>query len=148
MFFEGGFLLMYFFRVSERKLKELEQRMGSLNIKESDIKEEFIRGSGPGGQKINKASTCVRLYHRPSGIMVRCQRERLQSVNRYLARRLLCDLIERKLTGEIASEKARIAKLRRQKRQRSRRAKLKVLEQKHKNSEKKAMRKPVNLNEW
>jgi len=69
--------------------------MERLSIVESDIEEQFIRSGGPGGQHVNKVSTCVRLVHRPSGMEVRCQRHRSRSANRDAAREELCDKLER-----------------------------------------------------
>lgn len=66
--------------VSREKQKGLEQQMQKLGILEKDIVEKFIRSSGKGGQKVNKASTCVYLRHLPTGIEVKCQEERFQSV--------------------------------------------------------------------
>ena len=114
--------------------------MEALRIFEKDIVEKFIRSSGRGGQKVNKASTCVYLKHIPTGIEVKCQRERYQSLNRFLARRILADKIEAKIKGEESEEQQRIAKIRRQKRKRSKRAKLKMLEEKKKQSQKKEAR--------
>lgn len=64
---------------------EIEARLHALGTSIADVDERFIRGSGPGGQKINKSSSCVSLRHRPTGIEVRCQRERSQSANREIA---------------------------------------------------------------
>jgi protein subunit release factor B len=107
---------------------------------ESDLRETFVRSSGPGGQKVNKTSSCVFLVHLPTGLSVKCQQERSQALNRFRARRILLDRIEKIQTGVIAAEKARIDKLRRQKQRRSRRAKEKMLEQKHLQGEKKVLR--------
>ncbi len=126
--------------VSKEKQEALRQRMEALGISEKDIVEKFIRSSGRGGQKVNKASTCVYLKHIPTGIEVKCQRERYQSLNRFLARRILTDKIEAKIKGEESEEQQRIAKIRRQKRKRSKRAKLKMLEEKKKQSQKKEAR--------
>ncbi len=114
--------------------------MERLGVAESDLRETFVRSSGPGGQKVNKSSSCVYLVHVPTGLSVKCQQERSQALNRFLARRLLLDRIERIKTGALAAEKARIEKLRRQKQRRTRRAKEKMLEQKHLQAEKKASR--------
>jgi len=126
--------------VSKEKQEALLQRMEALGISEKDIVEKFIRSSGRGGQKVNKASTCVYLKHIPTGIEVKCQRERYQSLNRFLARRILADKIEAKIKGEESEEQQKIAKIRRQKRKRSKRAKLKMLEEKKKQSQKKEAR--------
>lgn len=128
------------FGVSPEKEAELLARMQALGISESDLDENFIRGSGAGGQKINKTSSCVQLKHRPTGIEVRCQKERLQSLNRFFARRLLCDRIEQAQTGSIAKEVQAREKIRRQKRKRSKRAKEKTLAYKKKRSEIKVSR--------
>jgi peptide chain release factor len=72
----------------------------SIEIKEEEIEESFVRGSGPGGQKINKTSSCVMLKHLPTGIVVRCQESRSQHRNRELARRILQSRIEVQILGE------------------------------------------------
>jgi protein subunit release factor B len=132
-----------FFGVNPSKQEELEQRLLKLGIREQDIEEKFIRSGGKGGQNVNKTSTCVYLKHIHSGIEVKCQRERQQSINRYLARRLLADKIESIQLGAQSREQQRIEKLRRQKRKRSKRAKAKMLDDKHHHSEKKSLRASV-----
>ena len=124
----------------ERELQELMRRLG---VAEADIVEKFIRSQGPGGQNVNKVSTCVYLRHIPTGIEVKCQQERSQAQNRFLARRMLLKKIEARILGRLSEERKRIEKIRRQKRRRSRRAKLKILESKHKHSEKKSFRAKV-----
>ncbi|MEW6333167.1 MAG: peptide chain release factor-like protein [Thermodesulfobacteriota bacterium] len=121
--------------------------MASLGIREEDLRETFIRSSGPGGQKVNKTSSCVHLVHLPTGLSVKCQQERSQSLNRFLARRLLTDRIERLRTGIVRAERMRAEKIRRQKRRRSRRAQEKILEAKHQQSEKKSLRTRISQNE-
>ena len=134
---------MSLFTVSTEKEKALLERMARLGVAESDLRETFVRSSGPGGQKVNKTSSCVQLVHLPTGISVKCQKERSQALNRFLARRLLLDRIERLRKGLVEAEKQRIEKLKRQKRKRSKRAKEKVLEAKRLQSGKKALRSRV-----
>ena len=131
------------FPVSPAKEEALVERMQRLGIRQEDLNESFVRSSGKGGQNVNKVATCVVLLHRPSGTQVKCQRERSQALNRFHARQLLADKIERQILGAASAEAQRIAKLRRQKRRRSRRAKEKMLEAKHARSEIKVLREPV-----
>jgi len=114
--------------------------MDSLNVREEEIEESFIRSSGRGGQKVNKASTCVYLKHIPTGIEVKCQKERSQSLNRYHARVILLKKIEQLIKGRESEEVQRIEKIRRQKKRRSKRAKEKILTEKRIISEKKRLR--------
>ncbi len=117
--------------VSTEKLNALEEKMERLGIKESDILEKFVRSQGHGGQKVNKTSTCVYLKHIPTGIEVKCQKERSQSLNRFYARRMLTEKIENMLLGNESEKQQQIEKIRRQKRRRSKRSKEKVLQLKH-----------------
>ncbi len=128
------------FGVSSEKEKALAARMAALGIDEKDLQEKFVRSSGKGGQHVNKVSTAVYLKHIPTGIEVKCQQERSQSLNRYLARRILADKIEARIEGIRTEEQQRVAKIRRQKRKRSKRAKEKMLVEKKKQSEKKKAR--------
>ncbi len=130
--------------ISPEKEISLKERMERLGVAESDLRETFIRSSGPGGQKVNKTSSCVFLVHVPTGLSVKCQQERSQALNRFLARRILLDRIEKVKTGAVAAEKARIAKERRRKQRRSRRAKEKMLDHKHQQAEKKSLRAKVD----
>jgi protein subunit release factor B len=133
------------FPVSSQKEEELVARMARLGVREQDIEETFVRGSGPGGQHVNKTATCVVLVHRPSGTSVRCQASRSQGLNRFYARRILVEKIERQQLGEASAEQQRIEKIRRQKRKRSKRAKAKMLEDKRLQAGKKASRAKVRL---
>jgi peptide chain release factor len=121
--------------------------MESLGIYERDIEESFVRSSGAGGQHVNKTSTCVQLLHRPTGILVKCQQDRSQAVNRFLARRLLIGKIEGEILGRKTAEQQLREKIRRQKRRRSRRAKEKMLANKHHQAEKKQSRR-VSNGDW
>ena len=129
--------------ISPEKEQALNERMDRLGVREEDLRETFVRSSGPGGQKVNKTATCVQLVHLPTGLAVKCQQERSQALNRFIARRLLLDRIERLQTGMIAAERERLEKLRRQKRRRSRRSQEKILAAKHLQGEKKRLRAPV-----
>src|SRR6266568_260807 len=123
------------FPMSVDKLARLAQRMSALGVQESDLEETFVRSGGAGGQKVNKSSSCVMLLHRPTGLRVKCQTSRHQALNRFLARRLLLDKIERVQKGYVEAERAYIEKVRRQKRKRSRRAKDRMLADKARHSE-------------
>ena len=119
---------------------ELRQRMVGLGVREEDIEESFVRSGGHGGQNVNKTSTCVMLVHRPTGIQVKCQETRHQGRNRVLARGLLLQKIQARRQSEAAAERARVEKLRRQKRPRSRGAKERMLADKSRRAEKKGAR--------
>ena len=129
------------------KEKSLQEMMLRLGVREEDIVERFIRAQGPGGQNVNKVSTCVYLRHLPTGIEVKCQEERSQAQNRYRARQILLKKIECAILGKLSEEQKRIEKIRRQKRRRSRRAKLKILESKRRHSAKKLLRASVRETE-
>jgi protein subunit release factor B len=133
--------------VGLKKEKSLREMMARLGVREEDIVERFIRAQGPGGQNVNKVSTCVHLRHLPTGIEVKCQKERSQAQNRYLARQILLKKIECAILGKLSEEQKRIEKIRRQKRKRSRRAKLKVLESKRRHGTKKFLRARVRETE-
>jgi peptide chain release factor len=133
--------------VSSKKEQSLHEKMKSLGIFEQDIDESFVRSSGAGGQHVNKTSSCVQLLHRPTGIVVKCQEDRSQAVNRFLARRILTQRIEAQVLGKKSEERQKREKIRRQKRRRSRRAKEKMLADKHRQSEKKGWRR-ISGGDW
>jgi len=126
--------------IRKEKFDELHKRMDRLGIKDGDLIEKFILGSGSGGQKINKTSSCVYLKHIPTGIEIKCQRERSRELNRYYARKELCDRIEEKIEDKKSERQQMIEKIRRQKRRRSRKSKEKMLAAKKHVSEKKSLR--------
>ena len=129
------------FLVSSEKSQALQRKMQELGIQERDLEEQFVRSSGAGGQKVNKTSSCVLLRHAPSGIQIKCQKTRNQSLNRFLARRLLCKKIEEKIFHLKSSEEQKREKIRRQKRRRTRRGKEQILKAKHHRAEIKKLRK-------
>ena len=129
--------------VSPEKRADLAARMQRLGIRDQDLTETFVLGSGSGGQKLNKTASCVNLKHGPSGIVVKCQRSRSRELNRHLARRELCERLEERVLGAQSARRQEAEKIRRQKRRRSRRQKQHMLEQKHQHAEKKQARGPV-----
>lgn len=114
------------FAVTPEKNLLLQKKMAELNIKEEDLLEQFIKGSGKGGQKINKTSSTVYIKHIPTGIEVRSSKERSQSVNRFLARRLLVEKIEMSLSGKESPAQKKVNKLKKQKQKRKKRTALKL----------------------
>jgi peptide chain release factor len=112
------------FAVSEEKNIWLRERMEELGVLEKDIEEKFVRSSGHGGQNVNKTSTCVYLKHVPTGLEVKCMKDRSQSINRFLARRELVKKIEG-LSGQSTSEDTEREKIRKQKAKSKKRSRLK-----------------------
>lgn len=128
------------FPVSQKKIEALEQAMKRLGIKPADLTESFVRSGGAGGQNVNKVATCAVLKHLPSGLVIKCQKDRSQGMNRYVARKILVARLDAQIHGRESEEAKRIAKIKRQKRKRSKRAKDKMLEAKRRRSEQKQLR--------
>ena len=129
--------------ISTDKQEALTARMTSLGIREADLVERFVLGSGSGGQKVNKTSSCVYLRHVPSGIEIKCQRERSRELNRYLARREVCERLEERQLGLRSARQQAIERIRRQKRRRSRKQKERMLNDKRLQGDKKQARRQV-----
>lgn len=125
--------------------KELRRRMRKAGIFEKDLQESFVHSSGPGGQNVNKVATCVVLHHCPTGIIVKCQQERLQRQNRYHARAILLEKILRRHQAEARKAIQLREKKKRQNRKRSRKAKEIMLDEKHRQAEKKQNRRKVRF---
>jgi protein subunit release factor B len=95
---------------------QIDERLTALGARAADVVERFVRGTGPGGQKINKTSSTVWLRHAPTGIEVRCQRERSQAANRALAWEELCE----KLAARARRHSAEVRDVREAERRRTR----------------------------
>ena len=113
---------MITFAVSEKKNRALQEKMEKLGIREEDFEEKFIKASGRGGQKVNKTSASVYVKHVPTGIAVKCMKDRSQSINRFLARRELVEKIEEQMTG-IKRQNVERDKIRKRKSKKKKRAK-------------------------
>jgi peptide chain release factor len=105
------------FGVTPEKEQELLDRMAACGLKETDLEERFIRSGGPGGQKVNRSATCVYLKHLPTGTEVKMQKARSQALNRFYARRRMCEHLE----GADSPDARRQERLRKQKDRRKRR---------------------------
>ncbi|MFA6118809.1 MAG: peptide chain release factor-like protein [Parachlamydiales bacterium] len=127
--------------IKEEKIRSLKKKMDQLNIKEEDLIEKFVLGSGRGGQNLQKTSSCVYLKHIPTGIEIKCQKERSRALNRYIARKELCSKIEELLYKKESEKQKKIYKIKKQKKRRSKKAKEKILKEKKIISKKKEMRK-------
>lgn len=124
--------------------EELLLRMRRAKIYERDLIERFIRGSGPGGQKVNKTSSCVQLRHIISGIDVKCQESRSLMVNRIQARNLMCSILEDRERKQKEQRKSELEKIRRKNRKPSKRQKRLNVINKRKHGIKKRMRRSPN----
>jgi peptide chain release factor len=114
------------FGVSLGKEAVLLQRMLDNEIVEADLEEQFIRSGGPGGQHVNRTATCVYIKHRPTGMEVKMQEARSQGLNRYYARKRLCEMMEAERLGADSPEAKRRDKIRKQKSRRKRRGRPQV----------------------
>ncbi len=109
---------------------QIDARLTALGVRSADVDERFVRGTGPGGQKINKTSSTVWLRHRPTGVEVRCQRERSQAANRELAWIELCGKLEQRLRDARAAVQQENEADRRRHRQKSRGQKVRMIQSK------------------
>ena len=110
------------FGVTPRKEAELLKRMDACGLRETDLDERFVTSGGPGGQKVNRSATCVYLKHLPTGLEVKMQKARSQALNRFYARRRLCELLEARALGDNSPEALKREKIRKQKARRGRRS--------------------------
>lgn len=133
--------------LSQDKKDALERRMAALGIFEEDLVEKFIRGTGSGGQKVNKTSSCVFLQHPPSQLEFKVQRERSREMNRYLAREELCDRLEERDAARRLARKQVREKARRRNRRQGVRARARNVEKKRRHGQKKQNRKRPGAND-
>jgi peptide chain release factor len=125
-------------------MDSLKQRMDRLSVREEDLEERFILGSGSGGQKINKTSSCVYLKHLPSGHEVQCQESRSREKNRTLARERICDFLEKRIAEDKLEQARNLARQRYRTRKPSRAAKARTRLQKRIRSDRKGLRKRIS----
>lgn len=114
------------FDISPAKVAALLAKIRALGIDPAVIEEQFVRGGGPGGQKINKTANCVVLRYAPLELVVRCQRDRRRSINRFLALRELVDQAEMKVSPGTSERMREIDRKRRNKARAGRRARAKI----------------------
>ena len=124
---------------------KIHKLMNELGVEEKDLIEKFILGSGKGGQKVNKTSSCVYLKHIPTGIEIKCQKTRSRELNRSAARLMLCQEIKNRLLQKEKAKKQLFEKIRRHKRRGSKAGKEKMLKEKKAHSHRKALRKRPEL---
>ena len=113
---------MTLFGVTPEKERELRARMAACRLSEADLEERFTRSGGPGGQHVNRVATRVQLRHTPTGLEVKMQKARTQALNRFYARRRMCELLEARALGARSPEAQRQRKLHKQKARRKRRS--------------------------
>ncbi|MDD5255086.1 MAG: peptide chain release factor-like protein [Candidatus Omnitrophica bacterium] len=127
--------------------EKLILRMRRMGIRRQDIAESFTPSSRPGGQNVNKTATCVTVRHLPTGVEARCQQERSQGRNRFLAHEALLDKIEGLRKARSEALRREIERKRRSRRVRSARSAARILEEKRLRSAKKKLRAQVRETE-
>ncbi|HEY1793256.1 MAG TPA: peptide chain release factor-like protein [Opitutaceae bacterium] len=119
---------------------QIPSRLSALGVRPSEVEERFVRGSGPGGQKINKTSSTVWLRHGPTGIEVRCQAGRSQSANREEAWLELCGRLEALARSRALGARQAAEQERRRSRQKSRGQKAAMVDSKRRRARMKGRR--------
>lgn len=117
---------MSLFGVTPQKEATLRTRMAECGLVEGDLEERFITGGGPGGQHVNRSATTVYLKHGPTGLEVKMGKERSQALNRFFARRRMCELLEEQDPERVSPKTSKAEKLRKQKARRKRKTRRKL----------------------
>ena len=125
-------------------IAQIRERMRVAGVREEDLEERFVLGSGAGGQKVNKTSSAVSLRHVPSGLAVKVQASRSREVNRWMARRAIAERLLARIAGVLTARQQEAERIRRQKRRRSRRQRATMLADKRHHAAKKAGRTRVD----
>jgi len=86
-------------------------------LREEDLEEKFVRGSGPGGQSVNKTENNVQLLHKPTGIRVSCHETRSLQQNRKIARKILLERLDERLNPGLSKGQVQQARKRERERQ-------------------------------
>ena len=133
--------------MSPGTIAQIRERMRAAGVREEDLEERFVLGSGAGGQKVNKTSSAVSLRHIPSGLAVKTQASRSRAVNRWMARRTIAERMLAQVAGVLTARQQEAEKVRRQKRRKSRRQRARMLADKHHHGAKKAGRARVDSGE-
>lgn len=127
--------------ITKKKWLRLYEWMEKLGIHDADLKEQFIIGSGSGGQKLHKTASCVLLLHEKSNNQIKCQESRSRETNRYYARTRLCEKVDEKINQAQSKHQKEIAKIRKQKQKRRKRQK-EITNKKHKSDLKQTRQPP------
>jgi hypothetical protein len=121
---------------NSKKKKVIGQSIGGekldsfdvFNMSNSVLTEQFTKGSGKGGQKVNKSSNCVILRHEPTGTVVKCHATRSLQQNRVLARKIMQERLEELMMGQSTRKALQADKERRRKDRRRRKREKKMKE--------------------
>lgn len=79
-------------------------------LDEHDLEEQFVKGSGPGGQGVNKTVNCCVIKHKPTGLVVKCHEQRSLEQNRRRAREIMVEKLDNLYNGDdsVMAQKTKI----------------------------------------